>query len=156
MGKRDLRVDAYIAKSADFAKPILVHLREVVHEACPDIEESINGKTAYRIRPVQSRRETARPSFRRSWRARSRRIREQPRHLKDFRQATNASMRSGSPTRSETRRASAVSIPRSSGWPKENRGTGSTKSGKPQGGAARHMRAMETEVYFYPFHEEKS
>jgi Uncharacterized protein conserved in bacteria len=41
MGKRDPRVDAYIAKSGDFAKPILLHLREVVHEACPDVEESI-------------------------------------------------------------------------------------------------------------------
>lgn len=28
MGKKDPRVDAYIAKSAGFAKPILRHLRE--------------------------------------------------------------------------------------------------------------------------------
>lgn len=41
MGTRDPRFDAYIAKSADFAQPILVHLREVVHAACPDVEESI-------------------------------------------------------------------------------------------------------------------
>jgi uncharacterized protein YdeI (YjbR/CyaY-like superfamily) len=41
MGKRDARVDAYIAKSADFAKPILEHIRSVVHEACPDVEETI-------------------------------------------------------------------------------------------------------------------
>jgi uncharacterized protein YdeI (YjbR/CyaY-like superfamily) len=41
MGKRDPRIDAYIAKSADFAKPILAHLRGVVHEACPDVEETI-------------------------------------------------------------------------------------------------------------------
>jgi len=41
MGKRDKRVDAYIAKSADFAQPILDHLRELVHAACPDVEESI-------------------------------------------------------------------------------------------------------------------
>ncbi|MGC2236657.1 MAG: YdeI/OmpD-associated family protein [Pyrinomonadaceae bacterium] len=40
MGKRDERVDAYIAKSADFAKPILTHLRELVHLASPEIEES--------------------------------------------------------------------------------------------------------------------
>jgi uncharacterized protein YdeI (YjbR/CyaY-like superfamily) len=39
MGKKDPRTDAYIAKSADFAKPILNHLREVVHEACPEVEE---------------------------------------------------------------------------------------------------------------------
>jgi uncharacterized protein YdeI (YjbR/CyaY-like superfamily) len=41
MGKRDPRVDAYIGKSADFAKPILTHLREVMHSACPDVEETI-------------------------------------------------------------------------------------------------------------------
>jgi uncharacterized protein YdeI (YjbR/CyaY-like superfamily) len=41
MGKRDKRVDAYIAKSAEFAKPILAYLREMVHEACPDCEETL-------------------------------------------------------------------------------------------------------------------
>jgi uncharacterized protein YdeI (YjbR/CyaY-like superfamily) len=41
MGTRDPRVDAYIAKSADFAKPILTHLREVVHSACADVEETV-------------------------------------------------------------------------------------------------------------------
>ena len=34
-------VDAYIAKSADFAQPILNHLREIVHEAAPDIVEEM-------------------------------------------------------------------------------------------------------------------
>lgn len=41
MGTRDPRVDAYIARSADFARPILTRLRETVHEACPDVEETI-------------------------------------------------------------------------------------------------------------------
>ena len=41
MATRDPRIDAYIAKSADFARPILSHLREVVHSACPDVEESM-------------------------------------------------------------------------------------------------------------------
>ena len=41
MGTRDDRVDAYIAKSADFARPILTHLREVVHAACPEVEETM-------------------------------------------------------------------------------------------------------------------
>ena len=40
MGKKDPRIDAYIASSADFAKPILNHLRELVHTACPDVEET--------------------------------------------------------------------------------------------------------------------
>ena len=41
MAKHDPRVDAYIAKSADFAQPILQHLRAVVHAACPDVEERV-------------------------------------------------------------------------------------------------------------------
>jgi uncharacterized protein YdeI (YjbR/CyaY-like superfamily) len=41
MGKTDPRVDAYIAKSADFARPILEHIRKVVHAACPDVEETM-------------------------------------------------------------------------------------------------------------------
>lgn len=34
-------IDAYIAKSAGFAKPILNHLRELVHTTCPGVEEKI-------------------------------------------------------------------------------------------------------------------
>jgi uncharacterized protein YdeI (YjbR/CyaY-like superfamily) len=41
MAARDPRIDAYIAKSAEFARPILTHLREVVHAACPDVEETM-------------------------------------------------------------------------------------------------------------------
>jgi uncharacterized protein YdeI (YjbR/CyaY-like superfamily) len=41
MGKKDKRIDAYIAKSADFAKPILEYVRSVVHESCPDVEETV-------------------------------------------------------------------------------------------------------------------
>jgi uncharacterized protein YdeI (YjbR/CyaY-like superfamily) len=35
------KVDAYIAKSQPFAQPILTHIRELVHKACPDVEEEI-------------------------------------------------------------------------------------------------------------------
>ncbi len=38
---RDPRVDAYIKKAPAFAQPILVHLREVVHTACPDVVETM-------------------------------------------------------------------------------------------------------------------
>ena len=38
----DPRVDAYIAKSAPFARPILRRIRELVHEGCPDVEETLN------------------------------------------------------------------------------------------------------------------
>src|SRR5439155_1406078 len=41
MATMDSRVDAYIAKSADFAKPILTHIRELVHQACPEVEETM-------------------------------------------------------------------------------------------------------------------
>lgn len=34
-------VDKYIAGAEDFAKPILEHLRNVIHEACPQVEEVI-------------------------------------------------------------------------------------------------------------------
>lgn len=30
------RVDAYIERSAEFAKPILRHIRKLVHAACPE------------------------------------------------------------------------------------------------------------------------
>ena len=39
--KTDPRVDAYIEKQAAFAQPILRHLRETVHAACPDCEETL-------------------------------------------------------------------------------------------------------------------
>jgi len=37
----DARVDAYIAKSAPFAQPILEHLRKLVHAAAPSATETI-------------------------------------------------------------------------------------------------------------------
>jgi uncharacterized protein YdeI (YjbR/CyaY-like superfamily) len=41
MGKKDPRVDAYIAKAAPFARPILNQLRKLVHTGCPTVEEDI-------------------------------------------------------------------------------------------------------------------
>jgi len=35
------KVDAYLAKVKPFAQPIMAHLRELVHKACPEIEETI-------------------------------------------------------------------------------------------------------------------
>ena len=51
----DPRVDAYIAGRADFAQPILHWLRERVHAACPDVEESIKWSMpafGYKGRPL--------------------------------------------------------------------------------------------------------
>ncbi len=39
--RRDPRVDAYIAKAPQFARPILAHLREVVHASGPGVVETI-------------------------------------------------------------------------------------------------------------------
>jgi hypothetical protein len=41
MPSKDTRIDAYIAKSADFAKPILKHIRKLVHASCPQVEEKM-------------------------------------------------------------------------------------------------------------------
>lgn len=40
MATTDPRIDAYIAKRADYAKPIMNHLRQLIHAACPDVEET--------------------------------------------------------------------------------------------------------------------
>lgn len=41
MGKKDKRIDAIIAKAQPFAQPVLKHLRSLVHEGCPEVEETI-------------------------------------------------------------------------------------------------------------------
>ncbi|MES2097667.1 MAG: YdeI/OmpD-associated family protein [Pseudomonadota bacterium] len=38
---RDPRVDAYIDRQADFARPILGHIRELIHAHAPPVEETI-------------------------------------------------------------------------------------------------------------------
>ncbi|MES3024938.1 MAG: YdeI/OmpD-associated family protein [Pseudomonadota bacterium] len=47
MAATDPRIDAYIAKSADFARPILEHLRAVAHAACPTLEETMKWSTPH-------------------------------------------------------------------------------------------------------------
>jgi uncharacterized protein YdeI (YjbR/CyaY-like superfamily) len=41
MPKKDPRIDAFIEKSAPFAQPILIHVRKLVHAACPNVEETL-------------------------------------------------------------------------------------------------------------------
>ena len=43
---RSKQVDAYIAEAAPFARPILRHLRKLVHQGCPGVEESIKWSHA--------------------------------------------------------------------------------------------------------------
>jgi hypothetical protein len=50
MPKKDPRVDVYIANSADFAKPILKHVRKLVHAACPEIEETMKWRFPHFMR----------------------------------------------------------------------------------------------------------
>ena len=40
MPAKSAKVDDYIAKAAPFAQPVLEHLRAVVHDACPSVEEA--------------------------------------------------------------------------------------------------------------------
>ena len=44
MGLKIKAVDEYIDKSNDFAKPILIQLRDQIHANCPEVEESIKWK----------------------------------------------------------------------------------------------------------------
>jgi uncharacterized protein YdeI (YjbR/CyaY-like superfamily) len=41
MPKKDPRLDDYIARAAPFARPILRHLRALIHRGCPEVEETI-------------------------------------------------------------------------------------------------------------------
>lgn len=41
MGKKDARIDQYIANAAPFARPILKQLRAAVHEGCPECQETL-------------------------------------------------------------------------------------------------------------------
>src|SRR6187431_1190431 len=41
MGTKDKRIDIYISRPEDFAKPILTHIRQLVHKGCPEVEETI-------------------------------------------------------------------------------------------------------------------
>ena len=45
--KTDPRIDAYIDRQADFAKPILRHLREAMHAACPEGEEGMKWSSPH-------------------------------------------------------------------------------------------------------------
>jgi hypothetical protein len=45
MGTRSPEIDRYIDGSPEFARPILQYLRDVVHEACPQVEEAMKWST---------------------------------------------------------------------------------------------------------------
>jgi len=41
MGTKNPKIDAYIVGAAEFARPLLMHIRKLVHAACPDVEEDL-------------------------------------------------------------------------------------------------------------------
>ncbi|HMS64959.1 MAG TPA: YdeI/OmpD-associated family protein [Ignavibacteria bacterium] len=40
MKSKDNRIDLYISKAPEYAKPLLTHLRSLIHKACPEAEET--------------------------------------------------------------------------------------------------------------------
>jgi len=47
MAKRDSRIDRYIENAQPFARPILQHLRQLVHRACHDVEETLKWRMPF-------------------------------------------------------------------------------------------------------------
>jgi uncharacterized protein YdeI (YjbR/CyaY-like superfamily) len=47
MAKKDPRVDAYIKKAQPFAQPLLTHIRNVVHTAVPEVEETMKWSSPH-------------------------------------------------------------------------------------------------------------
>ena len=47
MGTRDPRVDAYIEKAPEYARPILSYMRQVIHEGCPEVQETIKWSAPF-------------------------------------------------------------------------------------------------------------
>ncbi len=47
MPNKDPRVDAYITRAADFARPILNRIRKLVHAVCPNVEETIKWNSPF-------------------------------------------------------------------------------------------------------------
>ena len=53
----DPRIDAYISACADFARPILTHLRVLLHTHCSEVEETVRWSMpsfSYKGRPLAS------------------------------------------------------------------------------------------------------
>jgi uncharacterized protein YdeI (YjbR/CyaY-like superfamily) len=47
MAKTNPKIDAYILKAQPFAQPVLKHLRKLIHQTCPDVEETIKWGFAF-------------------------------------------------------------------------------------------------------------
>ena len=47
MPSTDPRIDAYIAKAPEYARPILTLIREAVHKGCPDVTETMKWSAPF-------------------------------------------------------------------------------------------------------------
>ena len=47
MASNDPRIDEYIADANDFARPVLEHLRKLVHKGCPGVAETIKWRMPF-------------------------------------------------------------------------------------------------------------
>ena len=47
MGNKDPRIDAYIEKAQPFAKPVLKHVRQLIHNAVPEVHETIKWSSPF-------------------------------------------------------------------------------------------------------------
>jgi len=47
MPKKDPRVDDYVKKAQPFARPVLKHLRQLVHRACPSVQETMKWRMPF-------------------------------------------------------------------------------------------------------------
>jgi len=159
MAKKDPRIDAYIAKSADFAKPILTEIRAVVHDVCPNVEETMKwsfphfdykgmmcSMAAFKqhcalgfwkaslILDGNGRSEEAMGQFGRitALSDLSKRTRRRSTCSRPSAPVTVANTWSGSPRRKARTRASAASPRQSSGWRRASPEIGSTSRRSPR------------------------
>lgn len=47
MAKKDPRIDEYVKFAAPFARPMLVRLRKLVHQGCPQVEETMKWSSPF-------------------------------------------------------------------------------------------------------------
>jgi len=48
--KHNPKVDAYAEKVEDFAKPVLAHLRALIHATCPEVIEEVKWDSSVNVR----------------------------------------------------------------------------------------------------------
>src|SRR5437667_7775062 len=125
MAKKDPRVDDYIKRTAPFARPILKHLRKIVHVGCPDVEE-----TAAELNEAGTRKSRPRPRAKREinvpadLKAGLQKKVKARKTFENFSYNHKRNRWTGSLMRSATKRVGGDWKLRFNGWPRLNRRTG--------------------------------